>query len=200
MMSPAFYVFIASSLPFVFLLYNGVTGQLGADPVKTMTLESGIWAFNFLILCLMMSPMARYLNMPRLVRLRRQLGLWCYFYACVHVTVFFVFLLDMDISRLNKEVTERPYIIMGFGAWVWLSVMAVTTIPRLIKKMGGKNWRRLHKVIFLVAFLSFVHFLILSRSDIAAPLGYGAVVLALVAARVYYARDWWRERLSRLRR
>lgn len=184
-------VWLLSLLPALALVWRAQAGLLGADPVKEALLETGIWALNFLVLCLFMSPLARYLHMPSLVRYRRQLGLWCFFYSCLHLFIFNVFLLDMDLSRLGKELTERPYIVFGFMAMLLLMVMAVTSIPSLIKKMGARKWRKLHKVIFAVSFLVFLHFLILSRSDIAEPLLYGSVLLFLAGWRIHHAREWW---------
>ncbi|MBC6497536.1 MAG: sulfoxide reductase heme-binding subunit YedZ [Alphaproteobacteria bacterium GM7ARS4] len=179
-------VFWGCSMPAVILLMNIFTGNLGADPAKTLSLETGIWALNFLLLCLCMSPFSKYLRMPRLVSYRRQLGLWCYFYVCLHVLVFVSLLIEFNIANLGKELAERPYILVGFMGWVGLSIMAVTSLPRLIRWMGAKNWRRLHKIVFAVVVFACVHYLWLSRSDIFSALLYSLLFLGLIGMRLYY--------------
>ena len=179
-------VFLSCSAPLVGLVLGAFFGGLGADPIKTLSHETGIWALNFLLLCLCMRPFSLYLKYPLLVRYRRQLGLWCYFYVCLHVLVFVAFLIEFNIANMEKELIERPYITVGFLGWLLLTVMAVTSIPRLIRFMGARQWRRLHKIVFVVVVSACIHFIWLSRSDLFEAFVYSLLFSFLIGMRLYY--------------
>ncbi|MBC6444801.1 MAG: sulfoxide reductase heme-binding subunit YedZ [Alphaproteobacteria bacterium GM202ARS2] len=186
-------VFLAGALPFLGLVGVASFGSLGADPAKTLTHQTGTWAMNFLLLCLAMSPFSTYLKMPKLVSYRRQLGLWCYFYVCLHFLVFLALLIEFNPANMAKELVERPYITVGFGGFLLLTIMAITSIPRLIRAMGARRWRRLHKVVFAVVVLACIHFIWLSRSSLLEATVYSLLFGVLIGMRLYY----YRERLQR---
>ena len=186
-------VFTAGALPFLGLVVATLLGNLGADPVKTLAHQTGTWAINFLLLCLSMSPLSTYLKMPMLVSYRRQLGLWSYFYVVLHFIVFQALFIEFNPANLVKELVERPYITVGFAGFLLLTIMAITSIPRLIRKMGARRWRRLHKIVFAVVVFACVHFIWLSRSDLSEASIYSVLFAFLIAMRLYY----YRQRLQR---
>ncbi len=156
---------------------------LGVDPQKTLILESGIWTFNLLLLVLLLPLGARWAAWPQLLRYRRAIGLWVFAYATAHFTFFLSFYLGWDMARLAEEIAERPYVLLGFAAWLVLMLLAATSTRRAMRRLG-RHWKRLHAgVYFALAFAS-VHYLLMIRSEWAWPVSYAAIALMLLLLRL----------------
>ncbi len=184
-------VFIASLVPFGFLLYGAFTAGLGPDPAKTIMISTGEWALRFLLLTLAVSPLRRLSGWQWPMRLRRMLGLYVFFYACVHLVAFFQFYVGWSASRALEEVVERPYITVGMTAWLLLLPLALTS-TRTMQRRLGRNWRRLHRLVYPALVLACVHLAWQVRSDFGEALVYCALAALLLGYR------WWPRIRSRL--
>lgn len=151
---------------------------LGADPVAAIEHELGIWALRLLLLTLAVTPLRQLLGRPELLRFRRLLGLWAFAYASLHFTAWLVLDLRGWWSQVFAEIAERPYITVGFVAWLLLVPLAVTSTRGWMRRLG-RNWGRLHRLVHAIAVLAVLHFWWLVKSDIREPLLY-AVILALL--------------------
>ena len=159
-----------------------MNSRLGVDPEKTLIWETGIWAFNLLILALILPHAAAWARWPQLRRYRRAIGLWAFSYATTHFLLFITFLLGWDLGLLAEEIGERPYILVGFSAWLILLPMAITSTPSWMRRLG-KKWRMLHVLIYAAVTLAAIHFLMIVRSDYSWAASYAGIALILISAR-----------------
>ena len=176
-----FFVFCLS--PFLALALAVMSNSLGPDPAEHLMHETGEWVMRFMVLVLAATPLAR-LGWPRLARYRRMLGLFAWFYATLHLLIFAQVYIGWSGEILLQELAERPYVLVGVLAWLILLPLAVTSINRIRRKMG-RNWRKLHKLTYLVAILGWFHLLWLSRSDVGEALVYGALFGVLLSYRIW---------------
>lgn len=167
----------------VWLAWTGAGNLLGTDPPRALAIATGEWTIRMLVLVLAITPARYLLNRPVLIRYRRMVGLYVFFYACLHFLVFLVFLLGLQWSSLGRELVERPYITVGFAALVILAVLAATSFNRAQRKLG-RRWKQLHRLVYVVAVLAVVHIVWLVRSDYGEALFYGALLGALLLYRV----------------
>lgn len=184
-------IFVLSLIPLIFILYKILANQLGADPAKTIVLFTGEWAIYFLFITLAVTPLRRLVNFKnfhfRWLQIhRRMLGLFTLFYAILHVLAFLVFILGLDFSRFGKELVERPYILVTIPAVILLIALGVTSTKAMMRRMG-KNWLRLHKSIYLIAILAWVHVLMQVRSSYFETVLFGVILLTLLLPRLYWA-------------
>ena len=175
-------VFLACLLPFVALVRAVVTNSLGPDPAEHLMHVTGEWVMRFLVLVLLATPLARN-GWPRLVRYRRMLGLYVWFYATLHLLVFAQVYIGWSGDQLVEELAERPYVLVGFLAWLILVPLGITSAHAIRKKMG-RHWRQLHKLTYAVVVLGWLHLLWLSRSDVGDAVIYGALFGVLLAYRL----------------
>lgn len=182
-------VFILCLTPFLMLVWRAATGALGADPAKTLMLQTGEWSLRFLVLTLLVSPLRQWTGWALVMRMRRMIGLYAFFYACVHLASFGHFYIGWSATILAEELVERPYITVGFAAWLMLLPLAITSTRGWQQRLR-RNWQRLHRLIYPAAVLACLHLFWQARSDIGEALVYIVMVLALLA---------WRWRRSRLR-
>ena len=175
-------VFIACLVPFLVLVNAIASNALGPDPAEHLMHVTGEWVMRFLVLVLLATPLARY-GWPRLARYRRMLGLFVWFYATLHLLVFAQVFIDWSGEQLIEELAERPYVLVGFLAWVVLVPLGITSAQAIRRKMG-RNWRKLHKLTYVVAVLGWLHLLWLSRSDVGDAVVYGLIIATLLAYRV----------------
>ena len=183
-------VFIASLLPLAWLICGalGWLGlSLGADPVKKLEHECGKTALNFLLLTLAVSPVRELAALPQLLRLRRMLGLFAFFYALVHFTVYVVLDLELNFHMVGTDIAKRPYITIGFTALLLLIPLAVTSTNRMQRRLG-RRWLGLHRLIYLIALLGVWHFYWQVKRDVREPLVYAGVLAVLLTYRVLRAR------------
>lgn len=184
-------VFSAALIPFAHLVWRTITGDLGANPVDTITHTTGDWTFNFLLLTLSVTPLRAITGQPWLVRLRRMLGLFTFFYALLHFLSFAGFDHAFDIGEMLKDVVKRPFVTVGFAAFVLLVPLAATSFNGAIRWLGGKRWQELHRSVYAIAILATVHYFWLVKiTAILWPLLYAAILAALLGWRA-------RERMKR---
>ena len=174
--------FVLCLIPFLVLAYSVATNALGPDPAEHLMHVTGEWVMRFLILVLAATPLARW-GWPRLARYRRMLGLYTWFYATLHLLVFAQVYIGWSGEILLEELAERPYVLVGFLAWLILVPLGITSANSVRRKMG-RHWRRLHKLTYAVAVLGWLHLLWLSRSDVGDAVIYGAVFVLLFAYRL----------------
>lgn len=177
------FIFLAAPVLPLFWLYQGLTSQLGPDPGKALVDNLGLGALVLLLITLCMTPLRRMTGWAGWLAVRRQLGLWCFFYASLHLCGYLFFILGLHFDRLLAEVTERPYIIVGLLAFIGLLLMAVTSNRFSIRRLGWR-WVLLHRVIYLVLALALLHMLWIARSDLAEWALYAAAGAALMLMRL----------------
>jgi methionine sulfoxide reductase heme-binding subunit len=181
-------VFITGLLPFVRLAIATVNDDLGANPVEFITRNTGDWTLYFLCITLAVTPLRRLTQWPWLIRLRRMLGLFAFFYATLHFTTFLWFDHFFDLQEMWKDVLKRPFITVGFIAFVLLIPLAATSTNGMVKRLGGKRWQALHRTIYIIAPLAIVHFwwMKAGKNDFAQPILFGLIVAGLLTIRVYW--------------
>lgn len=179
-------VFVLALVPFAILLLRIFQNNLGPDPVQELSLETGEWTLRFLIIALAMTPLRRITAHVEFTRHRRMLGLFALFYATLHLAVWLVFMLEFRWFAMAKELFERPYITVGFSAYLILLALGLTS-PRVMVRKLGKNWKRLHKLVYVAAVLGVVHLLWILRLDIGPAVFYGALVALLLGYRAWFS-------------
>ncbi|KDE41008.1 Membrane protein YedZ [Nitrincola lacisaponensis] len=172
----------AGLAPFVLLMYQVVTDQAGADPAQMLVLATGLWALRFLWLTLAVTPLRRLPRLGWLIRFRRMLGLYAFFYAVLHLLAFITFILGWRVDLVWREFTERPYIVVGLLSLLLLLPLAVTSTTYWMRRLG-RNWVRLHWLIYPAAVLAMVHFIMQIRAGYAEQLLYGSLLLILLGYR-----------------
>jgi len=167
---------------------------LGANPIEFITHETGDWTLIFLVLTLSITPARKLLRQPQLIRFRRMLGLFAFFYVCLHFSTWIGLDKFFDFPDMIKDVRKRPFITAGFTGLVLLIPLAVTSTAGWIRRLGGKRWQMLHRLIYFSALAGVVHYYWLVKSDIRKPVRYGAIVILLLA---YRAGVWLHAKRSR---
>ena len=177
---------MAALIPFGSLAFGLFTDGLGANPVETITLESGQWTLRLLLVTLLVTPLRRATGLSWLVRLRRMLGLFAFFYLMVHFATYAVLDAELDLEYVVEDVLDRPYITVGFATLCALIPLAATSTDAMIRRLGGARWRRLHRLAYFAGAGGVLHFLWLawSKSDLREPLIYLAILAALLIARI----------------
>ena len=178
-------IFPLCLLPFMWTVYGAITNQLGPDPGTYLTRELGEWALRFLCLTLLITPLRKITGINKLIRYRRMLGLFTLFYAVMHVLVYLAFMLGWQWRTLIEDLYKRPYIVVGALAVLIFVVLGVTS-PKVVMKKLGRNWVRLHRLIYVAAGLVVVHYLWLVKSDYTEPVVYGAILLTLMMYRLFH--------------
>lgn len=151
-------VFTLSLLPFCWLLYAAITNNLGANPAEALIRSTGDWTLRFLCVVLAVTPLRVITDAPALARFRRMLGLFVYFYVVIHLMSYSWFDMGFDLPDITKDIIKRPFILVGFSAFVLLTPLALTSFNRAIKALGAKRWQTLHKLVYGVAGLATLHF------------------------------------------
>ena len=175
-------LFVACSVPFCLLLYNGFTNNLTANPIKEITHFTGEWTLNLLLATLAVTPLRKITGNNSLIRYRRMLGLFTFFYACLHFSTYLVLDQFFDWNEIVLDVAKRPYITVGFTAFTLLIPLAVTSTNRMVQRLGN-NWRKLHRLIYLIGALAIIHYLWLVKADLLPPIIYGVILCILLALR-----------------
>jgi methionine sulfoxide reductase heme-binding subunit len=151
-------VFLLCLLPFAWLTYNVIINNLGANPQEALIRATGDWTLRFLCIVLAVTPLRTISNTPQLARFRRMLGLFVYFYVVIHLLSYSWFDMGFDVADIAKDIYKRPFILVGFAAFVLLTPLALTSFNRAIKVMGAKRWQLLHKLVYVIAGLGLLHF------------------------------------------
>jgi len=174
-------------IPFLVLVFKVFQSDLGPDPAKELALLTGEWAINFLLLALAMTPLRQLSGRVEFAQRRRMVGLFALFYASAHFMVWVVFLLGLRWGAILEEVVERPYITVGFSSFLILVALGVTS-PRAMVRRLGKNWRRLHRLVYVAGVLAVVHLVWIVRTDLSQAIIYGVLLVVLLGWRVVFAR------------
>jgi sulfoxide reductase heme-binding subunit YedZ len=167
------------------LVWRAVNGDLGANPVETITFNTGDWALRFLLITLAISPLRSWTGLNVLIRFRRMLGLYAFFYACCHFSIWFVADHALDFSSMLEDIIERPYITFGFSALILLIPLAITSNNAMVRKLG-RNWSKLHKLTYIIIILGVLHYLWLVKADYQEPVLYALIALVLLLQRVKF--------------
>ncbi len=173
-------------IPLALLFWRASTGALGANPIEFVTHRTGWWTLTFLMITLSVTPLRRLLDAAWLLRLRRMLGLFAFFYACMHFSIWLVIDQFFDWTAIVKDVAKRPYITVGFTAFVLLIPLAATSTNAMVRRLGAARWQRLHRLVYLIGVLGVTHFWWLVKKDIREPLAFAAVLAILLGARLVY--------------
>jgi methionine sulfoxide reductase heme-binding subunit len=180
-------VFAACLFPLARLGWLAADNGLGANPVEFVIRSLGIWALTFLLITLAVTPLRRLTSWNALIRLRRMLGLFAFFYVCLHFMTYIGVDQFFDLSAIWVDIVKRPYITIGVTCFLLLVPLAVTSTNAMQRRLGGKRWQQLHRLVYVIAIGGVVHYWMLVKKDIRLPLTY-AVVLALLLG----LRWWWR--------
>jgi sulfoxide reductase heme-binding subunit YedZ len=176
-------VFLICLIPLSQLAYRAHGADLGANPIDTITRFTGSWALIFLLASLAVTPLRRLTGWNELIKFRRMLGLYAFFYALLHFSTFVGLDHFFDLDRIAKDILKRPYVTAGFTAFVLMIPLAITSTAGMIRRLG-KRWQQLHRLVYLAAIAGVIHFYWLVKSDIRRPAQYGAVLAMLLGYRL----------------
>ncbi len=186
-------VFLLCLVPFGGLVWRIIKSELGANPVEFLQHATGDWTLRFLVFTLCITPFRKLFKLPDLIRFRRMLGLFAFFYVCLHFLTYLGPDQSFDLSAMWKDVAKRPFITVGFAAFVSLIPLAITSTAGWIRRLGGKRWQMLHRSIYFAAVCGVIHYYWLVKSDVRKPLFYGALVALLLLWRL---AGWFSRRRS----
>lgn len=175
---------INALIPLGFLAYDWVRGQLGANPIEFFLRTTGVLTLVFLLITLSVTPLRKMFGWNSLVKFRRMLGLYAFFYGCLHLITYSIFDKSFSIPAIAADVIQRPFIAIGMIAFFCLIPLAVTSTNGWVKRLGGKNWTRLHKLTYPIAILGVIHFWMIVKSDIFYPAIFGLVLALLLGYRL----------------
>jgi sulfoxide reductase heme-binding subunit YedZ len=183
-------------MPLAVLLIRAVMGTLGAEPVAIALNRLGLLTLIFLVLSLACTPLKILFGWIWPIGLRKTLGLFGFFYGCLHFAAYAVIDQGLKVGPILKDILERKFIWVGFSALVLLVPLAVTSTSKMLKRLGAARWKRLHRLAYLAASLGVLHFVLRVKKDISEPAVYGAVLAALLAIRVasFFSRRWYTPR------
>jgi len=176
---------MASLIPAFWLVYALLTNQLGANPIEAITRETGLWALRFLWLTLLVTPLHWLTGWNKLTTLRRMLGLYVFFYALLHMLLYLWLDQFFDINEIIKDIIKRPFITIGFFTFTALIPLVITSNNKMVKRLGGKAWKKLHRLTYFIAIASSLHFYMLVKQDKTEPLIYISLLAVLFAVRLY---------------
>ncbi|GGZ42604.1 sulfite oxidase heme-binding subunit YedZ [Asticcacaulis endophyticus] len=181
------FICLICMLPLMWLIWRGYNGDLGVNPIETIVRQLGVWGLRLLIVGLAITPVVRIFKQPRLIRWRRPIGLFAFAYILLHLTSYIGIDQYFDWSAIWKDIVKRPYITFGMVGFVLLIPLAVTSFNGAIKAIGGRVWRNLHKLIYLIVPLGVLHYFLLAKADKTMPLIYGAILIVLLGWRLLEA-------------
>jgi sulfoxide reductase heme-binding subunit YedZ len=184
---------IACLTPLARLVWGAVTNTLGPDPTATIAFSTGSTTLNLLTITLAITPVRKLIpQLSWLIRFRRLLGLFAFFYGTVHLLTYVALYADFNVQTMIDDVTKRKFIFMGVAAWLLLVPLALTSTNRAIRKLGGKNWNRLHKLVYLAVICGVIHYWWQVKPGVLAPMSITIIVAVLLLARPLL--DWWQKR------
>ena len=180
-------VFILSTVPFIIIVYKIFLNKLGPEPIKQITHHTGEWTLLFIIFTLAMSPLKQITNMNIWISIRRMLGLFVFFYASLHMLTYVGLDYRFDINEISKDILTKRFIFVGFAAWLLLVPLALTSSKKMMK-IFKQYWKKIHRLIYLIALLGVTHFIWLVKRDITEPLIYLLIIFFLLAFRVKFKK------------
>lgn len=178
------FVFLACLVPVARLAWKAFHDGLGANPIQVITFSTGTWTLVYLLTTLSITPLRRLTGQLWLIQLRRMIGLFAFFYACLHFTTYIWLDKFFDVHEMVKDVAKRPFITAGFTAFVLLIPLAITSTRGMIVRLGGKNWQRLHRLIYVSATAGVVHYIWLVKKDVRVPVIFACVLGTLLLYRI----------------
>jgi sulfoxide reductase heme-binding subunit YedZ len=179
-------VLLFGLVPFAWLFWGAATDALGANPAEFLSRATGDWTLRFLCLTLAITPLRQFLGWPELARFRRMLGLLTYFYVLLHLLCYSWLDMGFDWADTVRDIIKRPFIWLGFGAFVLLTLLAATSLNRAVRWLGSKRWQRLHQSVYAIAALSLLHFFWMraGKNNFTEVWDYAAVIVVLLGWRV----------------
>ena len=181
-------IFLFCLVPLGVLVWRALTANLGANPVEFIQHATGDWTLRFLVFTLSITPLRKLLKLPDLIRFRRMLGLFAFFYACLHFLTYLGPDQSFDLAAIWRDVAKRPFITVGFTAFVLLIPLAITSTAGWIRRLGGRRWQILHRAIYISVICGVIHYYWLVKSAVLRPLTYAAIVAVLLLWRL---GDWF---------
>ncbi len=178
-------LFVSCLVPLALLTWNGFTGHLSANPISDITHETGIWTLRLIVVTLAITPLRQITKIHALIRFRRMTGLFAFFYGSLHFMTYVWLDQFFDWQSILHDIPKRPFITVGFASFVMLILLAVTSTKKMIRRLGGKKWNMVHRLIYFTGIGGVIHYLWLVKADTQRPLIYGIIVLALLAFRVW---------------
>ena len=187
-------LFLLALLPFCWLFYGAVTNQLGANPAEHLIRATGDWTLRFLCITLAVTPLRVITGTPTLLRFRRMLGLFVYFYVVLHLLSYSWFDMGFDVPDIAKDIAKRPFILVGFSGFLLLTPLAATSFNRAVKAMGVKRWQALHRLVYVIAGLALLHFFWMraGKRNFAEVAVYAVIIAVLLGWRVLHR--WQKKR------
>jgi sulfoxide reductase heme-binding subunit YedZ len=176
-------VFLACLVPTAQLIYNALTDNLGANPIEAITRFTGSWTLIFLLITLSVTPLRKISGWNQLIKFRRMLGLFAFFYAVVHFATYIVLDHFFDFQAILKDIIKRPYVTAGFTSLVLMVPLAITSTTGMIRRLG-RRWQQLHRLVYFAAIGGVIHFYWLVKADIRRPVMYGSVLALLLGYRL----------------
>ena len=177
-------IFLVCLLPVASLLWRGLHNGLTANPIEFITHATGDWTLRFILVTLCITPLRKLLALPELIRFRRMVGLFAFFYGCLHFTTYIWLDKFFDLKEVWKDIAKRPYITVGFLAFVLLIPLAITSTAGWIRRLGGRRWQLLHRAIYISAVAGVIHYYWLVKSAVLRPLAFGAIIAVLLIWRL----------------
>ncbi len=179
-------LFTICLLPFAWLVYRAFANQLGANPAEALIRATGDWTLRFICIVLAVTPLKVISNTPMLLRFRRMLGLFVYFYGLIHLLSYSWFDMGFDVADIVKDIIKRPFILVGFSAFLLLTPLAATSFNAAIRKLGARRWQMLHRLVYLIAGLGILHFFWMrsGKNDFAEVFVYAAIIAILLGWRL----------------
>lgn len=179
-------VFVLCLLPLAWLVFGAINDQLGANPAEALIRSLGDWTLRFLCLTLAVTPLRIRTRTPQLARYRRMLGLFTFFYACLHLLAYGWLDMGLDMADIGRDILKRPFILVGFACWLLLLPLAATSFNRAVRWLGGRQWQALHRLVYVIAPLALLHFFWMKsgKNDFAEVAVYALVIAALLLERL----------------
>ena len=179
-------VFVLCLLPLAWLVFGAINDQLGANPAEALIRSLGDWTLRFLCLTLAVTPLRIRTRTPQLARYRRMLGLFTFFYACLHLLAYGWLDMGLDVADIGRDILKRPFILVGFACWLLLLPLAATSFNRAVRWLGGRQWQALHRLAYVIAPLALLHFFWMKsgKNDFAEVAVYALVISALLLERL----------------
>jgi len=178
-------VFLLGLMPAGYLVWNAMAGELSANPIKDITEETGIWTLRFVLFTLSITPLRKISGWAPLAGFRRMIGLFGFFYGSLHFVTYMYLDQFFAFDEILRDVAKRPFITVGFAAFVMMIPLALTSPNRIAKWLGGKRWRLLHRLIYFTAIGGVIHYLWLVKADTRRPVMYGGVLTVLLGYRLW---------------
>lgn len=187
-------LYFAATLPLAWLLFALLTGRVMGDQVKFMQHVTGDTILTCLMLTLAVTPLRRLTGWNEIIKVRRLIGLTAFWYACLHLATYLVFDQSLSLMEIANDIVKHPWVLVGFAGFLCLVPLAITSTTGWVRRLGGKRWQRLHRLVYLAAAAGVLHYFWLVKKDVRLPLLYGAVLLLLLGSRVWLARERWENR------